>query len=86
MARPRMVPDPQNPAKKVEGEAIRIVSVQDLPSYLTLEDGTEMTYRTTVLEVVRVKDRWDDQDDPIYSTTANVAVSLSVPESLKRKR
>ena len=85
MGRTRMMPDPENPGVRVEGELVRIESTQEMPSYVTLEDGTEITLRTTVLEIVRIKDRWDAQGNPSYSITVNGTININAPESLRKK-
>ena len=76
MGRKRMVPDPDNAQALVEGDLVRVVSAEEPTSYLTLEDGTEITHRTSVLEScthrrsmglggqagVQLHRQWDDQD------------------------
>ena len=86
MTRSRMVPDPDDPGRHVEGELVRIADVREgPPSYVTLDDGTELTHRVSVLEVVRVKDRWDAKGNPLYSITINATLQVTAPESLRRK-
>ena len=80
-----MVPDPENPGSMVEGQMVRIISTHDAPSYLTLEDGTELSFRTAAVEIVRINDRWDASGNPSYNATVNVTTTINAPESLRRR-
>ena len=86
MGQTRMVPDPDNPKALVEGEVTHITAAQELPSYVTLEDGTDITHRASVLEVVRIKDRWDAQGNPAYNVTVNATIAINSPESLRKRK
>ena len=80
-----MVPDPDDAQALVEGDLVRVASAEEPTSYLTLEDGTEITHRTSVLEVVRIADRWDSEGKPVYSFTVNGTIKIDVPPNLLRE-
>jgi len=86
MNRLRIIPDPDDPNKSVQGEIVRVNNFQDRPSRITLEDGSEITLRITVGEVVFIRDRWDNKGEPIYSVNLNPAIDVSAPEKLRKGR
>ena len=80
----KKIPDPQDPTKQVDGTVVKVVDAKEPFSFLTLEDGTEVTLRNTVVEVVRVLERWDGQGQPVYSVTSQGTITVTAPEDLRK--
>lgn len=51
-----------------------------------LEDGTVLNFKMTVAGVFRVKDRWDNNGNPVYGIQHGPALSVvvSCPGDLKK--
>ena len=81
----KRVPDPKNPKNMINGTVIKIMESEEPFSYAHLEDGTRLTTRMSFIEVIRVDDRWDNNDQPIYNVTQNVAMIVSAPGKLMKK-
>ena len=69
----------------VDGEVVKVTKADEPFSYITLEDGTTVTTRTTVLQVVRFVDRWDDKGNPRYSISLNGITTINSPETLRKE-
>ncbi len=80
-----IVPDPENPKERIGGESIRIMDSQEKPSYVMLEDGTEIMAKISIIGAVRIDDRWDRDGNPSYNLTLNTMFSVSSPENLRKK-
>ena len=78
----KMVPDPENPGKMVEGTVVKITSADEPISYTHLEDGSVITAKASVLEAVRIDGRWDEHGSPRYSVTQNFAFNITAPPHL----
>lgn len=74
----------QKTGEMVDGEVIKVVHANEPFSHVTLEDGTEITMRTTVLQIVRILNKWDEQGNPVYSIDAAGSVSINSPDHLKK--
>jgi len=84
MAALYMVPDPDNPDHKTAAELVRIKDAKEPFCYVELEDGTTLTMRTSIMEVLRVLERWDKNGNPVYNITTQSSVSTSYPEHLRK--
>lgn len=52
----------------------------------TLEDGTVLRVKTTVLSATRISDQWDQEGNPQYLVKSTpVVMIVSSPEKLRRK-
>ena len=80
----RTLPDPQNPGQEAETINVKVTQAVEPFGYITLEDGTEITLRTIVLEVSRFKDRWDQNGNPVYNITSQSSISITAPDNLKK--
>ena len=80
----RRIPDPDDPAKQVEAVTVRIAKSEEPFCYFTLEDGTELTLRTIVTEVLRLVDKWDEAGRPMYKITSQATITIASPEDLDR--
>jgi hypothetical protein len=54
-------------------------------SVYALLDGTTLKVKAVVADVVRVDGQYAPNGDPIYSINAQLIVSTSAPENLRRK-
>ena len=68
----------------VDGSPVKIVKADEPFSYFTLEDGTEIVMRTTVGQIIRHIDQWDDGGRPIYTITATGITTITSPNNLMR--
>ena len=68
----------------VDGVVVKVVKTEEPFSHLTLEDGTEVSIRTTVTQVVRLLDRWNDNGEPMYTLTFNASITTHAPSALKK--
>jgi len=82
----RMVPDPDGGEKKVEAVVVPVTEAQEPFSRISLEDGTVLSVRTTVVEVVRFPDKWDNDGNPIYNATFQTSVNTASPDELRKER
>ena len=80
----RLLPDPDNPNRQAEAVIVRVKEALEPFTYITLEDGTTLTMRTTVLEVARFLDRWDKNNNPVYNVTSQGSLTIAAPDSLKK--
>ncbi len=70
--------------KTVDGQVIKVVKADEPFSCITLEDGTEISMRTTVIQVVRHKNQWDEYGNPIYTIDANGTITVNAAEESNR--
>ena len=68
----------------VDGEMVRIRTAEEPFSHITLEDGTEITMRTTIIQVIRHINQWDDNGNPRYTISATGSTAITSPDKLKR--
>ena len=80
----KTVPDPLDRTKQVAGVRVKVVEATEPFSYIKLEDGTEITIRNTVIEILRLEDRWDPQGNPIYNVTSQGTLTVDVPADLRK--
>ena len=74
----------QKTGKLLDGKVIKVVKADEPFSYIKLEDGTEITMRTNVTQVIRLLDRWDENGYPMYTIEARGSLTTNSPTSLKR--
>ena len=84
MAVTRKVKHPTT-GEDVDAVAVKVKDASEQFSYLTLEDGTEITMRMNVNQVVRLLDAWDEQGNPMYSIDCGATLNITSPENLKRQ-
>ncbi|MCY4196636.1 MAG: hypothetical protein OXD33_06925 [Rhodobacteraceae bacterium] len=64
---------------------IRTTSLTDTTIQICLEDGSEIRFKTDIIEVVRIPDCWDFDGNPAYNVrSSNSMVVLDSPDKLKR--
>lgn len=70
----------------VDGKVVKVVSAEEPFSHIVLEDGTTITMRTNIIQVVRHLNSWDDKGNPIYSVEANGSMTITCPDNLRREQ
>ena len=80
----RTIPDPLDSNKQVTGVRVRVLEATEPFSYIKLEDGTELTLRSTVIEILRLEDRWDAKGNPIYNVTSQGTLMVDAPADLRK--
>ena len=68
----------------VDGEIIEIVEAKEPLSYVTLKDGTIITSKMSVTQVIRLVDRWDDEGKPAYSIALSGSTTINSPGHLEK--
>ena len=85
MSASRIVPDPESPGKSMLGEIVRIKGIEERPSYITLEDGSEIMVQVMITEVVFIPDRWDNKGEPMYNVSFNPMINVVAPDKLRKR-
>jgi hypothetical protein len=68
-----------------DGFDVQVAESTEKWTEATLEDGTVIRVKASVLGAVRVDGKWDQQGNPMYALKANIIMTLvSVPERLRR--
>ena len=84
MAETRMMADPSG--TPVEGEVVEILESVERFSEIKLADGAILKMKMVAIEVVRLKDRWNSDGDPVYHVKShNILATTTVPEELRSK-
>ena len=84
MAESRMILGPSG--SPVEAEVIEIVQSVERFNDIHLADGTILKMKVVAIEVVRLKDQWNAEGDPIYQIKSqNIVAATNVPEGLRKK-
>jgi hypothetical protein len=82
--RPVKVPLPTG--QFADGAEVPVEETTERWTDVTLEDGTLLRVKTTVLSATRVAGQWDPEGNPLYFIkSAPVVMIVSSPDSLKRK-
>jgi len=74
--------EPGQPLKSAE--LMEVQKADEKWSVYDLDDGTQLRLRTTVNEVWRVLDEYDQDGNPKYVVKAAGTMSVFAPESLKK--
>lgn len=71
--------------EEVEGNLVGIEQSVERFCEVALNDGTVLRIKPSVTQVVRLKEHWDNEGNPIYAVASqNVLVVDSVDEKLKK--
>ena len=70
--------------KLQDGHIVKVIEAREPFSYLVLEDGTEVTMRTTVVQVVRLIGEFDDKGNPTYNFDMSGTITVNSPPELKK--
>ena len=68
----------------VEGDPVEIVNSSEPWSEYELEDGTVLRIKFVLGAAYRLKNRWNEDGEPLYVTKAQTVVMARVPDDLKR--
>lgn len=71
--------------KQVEGEAINFKALEEPWCVYECEDGTEIRMKLVLSEIVRIKDAFGPEGDPIYTLKSTNIVATQVPDELRQK-
>jgi hypothetical protein len=71
--------------RDVEAERVEVVSSQEQRSTYNLSDGTTLSLRTIVIDVLRLVDVWNDDGDPVYVVRSSPTLSADVPLELRKR-
>ena len=72
--------------KQIAGTIVDVAESNERFSHVTLEDGSILKVKVSVLEALRVDDQWDPDGNPTYIVKSHNVVAVSEsPEQLRRK-
>lgn len=70
-----------------EGVEIGVTESTERWSEVSLEDGTILRIKMTLLSAIRLDDRYDAEGNPIYVAKGQpVTAIVSIPQELKKKQ
>jgi len=69
------VPTPKGIVQKA-GTIINVESASERPSEYTLEDGTKLRIKLSLIQVVRLDGEYDAQGNPAYVTQTSQMISV----------
>lgn len=76
-----------SPQGEVEGEEVLVAESIEKWSELTLEDGSRLRIKATVVSAVRIDNLFDQEGNPSYTLNIAPTVALiSAPDNLKRPK
>ena len=81
----RLVADPENPGHQTEATSVSIIEAEEPFTRIKLADGATLTMRMTIVEALRLKDRWNKDGQPIYSVTCQGSMIIAAPPELLKK-
>ena len=71
----------------VDAEVVEIEDIKDPPIRISLADGTQLRLKTDVVEVLRFKEEWDNDGNPLYNVrSASFMAVLDAPDPLEEGR
>jgi hypothetical protein len=68
----------------VEAARVQVNASNEVFNTYTLEDGTTLRVKLTVIDVMRVKDRFDKEGNPVYIVRSHTLLAVEAPERLRR--
>jgi hypothetical protein len=75
----------QGPNGPVDGEIIPVNAFNEAQATYLLADGTTLTMRTIVMQVIRLPGHFDAEGNPAYFVKTNNVVIASSPDHLRKK-
>ena len=71
--------------KTVEADVVEILDITDPPVRISLEDGSELRMKLDVVEIVRLRQSWDNEGHPQYVVKSGTHMAvLDSPDHLKK--
>jgi hypothetical protein len=70
--------------EEVEADIIGFRAAGEHWNEYLLDDGTVFKIKLVVTEIARVKDRYDENGDPIYAAIHTQVTAVDAPETLRR--
>lgn len=80
MAMRKKIKDPKDPSAEVWATSLEIVEMSEPFSRIKLEDGTLITMRSVVKEVLKIDGRFDAEGKPEYTMNSQIIVNMDIPE------
>ena len=68
----------------VRGVVVKLLHSDEPPCYYRLADGSQITHRVTMSQVIRFVDRWNADGSPRYQVTMNGSLTINSPKNLKK--
>ena len=80
------LPSPIVPGGSTEGYEVAVKESTERWTEITLEDGTVMRLKPTVISAIRIDNMYDAEGNPVYALkSAQTVVITSVPDVLKKE-
>jgi hypothetical protein len=76
---------PDGKPMEAEGEIIPVNAFTESQATYLLADGTTLSMRTIVMQVIRVVGKYDDEGNPAYFLKSHNVVAAVSPENLRQK-
>jgi len=70
--------------ERVEGVELDFKTTKEEWNEYQTTDGSIVRLKVVVISIVRLKDKYDNDNNPIYIVKASNVVSASTPEKLKK--
>jgi hypothetical protein len=74
----------QGDGRDIEAEVVGFRAGGEHWNEYLLDDGTVFKIKLVVTEIVRVKDQYDVNGDPIYAASHTQVTAVDAPEGLRR--
>lgn len=68
--------------RMVDAELVHVDQINEHQNTYILSDGTVMSMRTVVVNVLRLINRWNADGQPIYLVQSNNTMQVNAPEKL----
>lgn len=71
--------------KECDAESVDVNQTSEYWNQYLLDDGTVVKFKTVVTDVVKLIGEYDGEGNPVYVIKSKNIVSVSAPDSLKKK-
>ena len=72
--------------QEVDATPIEINQANETWNQYLLDDGTVLKMKLVATKVLRIDDRYDEENNPVYVVKSANIVSVNAPDNLKRKK
>ena len=85
MSKPKKVP--VGDGKLIDAESLDFQTKSNPWTVIEAEDGTTLEMKPAIVEILRLKDSYNDMGEPVYIVrSTNVLRTSSIPENLLQRR
>ena len=71
--------------KPMEADVVEVLDITDPPTRISLEDGSELRLKLDVVEILRLREAWDNEGHPQYVVKSGTHMAvLDSPDHLKK--